>query len=77
MRSKRTVSIGKQQFPLQKVQKQIWIITRGEEVSRIESEINTAIVIKEIPFHKLETLYYQRLHEEISAADLCLMLKNL
>jgi hypothetical protein len=77
MRHKRTVTIGKQQYPLQGIQKQIWIITRGNEVIHIKPRINTSIIVKEVPFHKLEAIYYKRLHEEINETGLCNLLKNL
>jgi hypothetical protein len=79
LKKARTVSIGDCQFPLKDIQKQIWIITRGNESCEITSpDINNGtIVIKEVPFTKLVMLYYTRLHEEISETELCKRLKDI
>lgn len=44
----------------------------------MDTSLNSGkISVKEVPFTKLVDIYFKRMHEEIMAEDICLLLKNI
>lgn len=62
-------------YSIKDTQRQVWIITRGNNVTIIKTEDH--IKVKEIPFARLIELYNKRLDEEVGTDELWDILKNL
>lgn len=69
------MQIGEQAYTIRECTKQVWIITRGNEVKHLRTE--DGIKVKEIPYHRLIDLYVKRLENEVSGEELSNKLKDL
>lgn len=67
--------ISNNTYTIKDTNKQVWIITRGNNVRNIRKEDN--IKVKEIPYTNLIAVYNHRLNNEIGAEELWDLLKDL
>jgi hypothetical protein len=75
--SKGKLHIGGKDYSIKNHKKQIWIITRTEQVKTLSIDAPKGIVIKEIPCQKLIEIYHKHLDETIDEDTLSDLLKNL
>lgn len=69
------VKEGKRKYSFQDKDRQVWIITRGNDVNLLRIEDN--IKVKEIPYSRLINIYHDRLSTEMDAGELCNLLREL
>ena len=65
---KEKININRNNYTIKDVQKQVWIVSRGEAVTHIAT--GNHIKIKEIPYTKLIEIYDKRMNADIGISEL-------